>query len=362
MGYGNGETTQIRVGVEGVKVTTNAQTDGPNITLGHSSNVIAGDISTSVILGGGATAYNNVIGGDGSATINTITPNTTYPGTGAHVSVIAGYDNVAGQISSKIISDHSYTALTTTGAGHNAIYGGTSHMIDGASSYSMVAGGQSNKIIGGFGSFVSGLRNEVRGTGSVAFGYDNVVTANGCVAFGTANTVNNIYARADGSTNTAAGNFSYAAGNYAHARTVSQRTFTGGRIAALGDAQISVLEMHRVTVDATTVTLGVLNSNTSHQLLINQSVAFELLIVARVAGGSDTSAWKITGMARRGASGTPVLVGTSVTVLGTDAGASVWTVTVTADSAGGLNTRITGEAGKTIRWVQRMTLAEVLAA
>lgn len=170
-----------------------------------------------------------------------------------------------------------------------------------------------------------------------------------------------LFAQAYGSTNTAAANFSKVEGNYAHARTVGQHAMATGRFAALGDAQTSVVEMYKQTTDAITTTLGMLQSTTSHKLLENQTAAFTVLLVARVVGGTDSTAWEIKGLAKRGATGNTTFVGTpTVTSLGADAGAATWTAAVAGDSAGGLNVRITGEAGKTIRWVQRMTLTEVM--
>lgn len=354
-------STQLLEKVKGKDVVTNAQTDGVSTTMGHATNKIADDISTAVILGGGSTGYNNVIGGAGAATVNTVTPNDTIAGTGAHVSVVGGYDNVAGQLSSKIIADHSYTEFGTgTSGGHNAIFGGANHVAKESAKFSMIAGGQQNEVSNQY-AFATGYLNKVSGQSSFASGDHNTVSGNGAKASGTTNTVSGLYAEAHGSTNTAAANFSSAKGNYANSRTVSQEAMTGGRFAALGDAQTSVMEMHKQTTDAIATTLGVLGSNTSHQLLFNQSVAFSVLLVARVVGGTDCAAWKIEGLAYRGATGNTILVGTpTITSLGVSAGASAWAVAVTGDSAGSLNVRITGEASKTIRWVQRMTISEVM--
>jgi hypothetical protein len=353
---GVNNTTQLAERVKGTDVVTNAQTDGVNTKMGHSTNAIANDVSTSVILGGGSTGYNNVIGGDG-ANVNTTTPNTTTTGTGAHVSVVGGYDNSAGQLSSKIISDRSKTEIG--GAGHNAIYGGANHIIKSTAKFSMIAGGQENELSNQY-TFATGYLNKVSGQSGFASGDHNNVTGNFSKASGTTNTVSGIGSEVHGSTNTASGNYGSAKGNYAHSRFVGQHAFTGGRFTALGDAQTSVMEMHKQTTDATATTLGVLGSNTSYQLQFKQSVAFSILLVARDTAGTDTASWEIKGMARRGETGNTVPVGATITSLGADAGTTAWVVAVTGDSAGGLNVRITGEAGKTIRWVQRMTLTEVM--
>lgn len=333
---------------------------GPNtIIAGHAANAIASDVERSIILGGGTSTYNNVVGGDG-ANVDTTTPNTTQTGTGAHVSLVGGYDNSAGQLSSKIISDHAKTE--PGGSGHNAIYGGSGHVVKSTAAWSIVAGGIDN-VMQGIYSLVSGARNTVSGTSSAAFGADSTVSSNYSFALGTGNTVSGIGAVAYGSTNTAAGHYGAATGNFAHSRFASQRAHTAGRFAALGDAQVSDMQMHKATTDATTTTLGIILSSTSYQLQPNQSAAFEALIVARVAGGTDTAAWKVTGCYRRGATGTPAAVGTpTITSLGADAGAATWAVAMSSDSAGGVNVRITGEVGKTIRWVQRVSFSEVIAA
>jgi hypothetical protein len=344
--------------VKGKRTDYNATTGEANITFGHETNAIASDVKNSVILGGGATGYNNIIGGDGATTVNTVTPNAVAEGTVANASVVGGYDNVAGSLSSKIISDHSYTEIG--GNGHNAIYGGANHIIKSTAEYATIGGGKDN-ILRGAGEFASGLRNDVSGTGSVAFGSDNVVSNNGGFAWGAANTVSGGYSEAKGSTNTAAGSFTSALGNYAHARTVSQQALTGGRFAALGDAQTSVIEMHRATTDANRVFLGILGSNNSHKMLPNQSAAFRVLLVARVVGGTDSAGWDIKGLAMCNSSGGSTIIGTpTVTSIGASAGAAAWLAEVFADSTGGINIAITGEAGKTIRWVQRMTIAEVM--
>ena len=223
----------------------------------------------------------------------------------------------------------------------------------------MIAGGQTNEV-SGYGGFATGIRNKIGGQGSAGFGYDNIINANGGFAVGAANTIDNIFGFAFGSTNKAAGNFSKAEGNYAHTRFVGQQTFTGGRFAALGDAQTSVMEMHKQTTTGTGTILGVIGSSTSYQLQPNQSVTFTALVVARDTAGTDTASWEIKGMARRGETGSTVPVGVVINSLGKDVGANAWQISaVTGDSAGGLNVNIVGEAGKTIRWVQRMTLVEV---
>lgn len=338
-----------------------AHAGGESIRLGTASygSGITSDVTRSVLLSPGCTGYNNIIGGDGTGTVGTTTPNVGTAGTGAHASIIGGYDDVAGSLSSKIIADHSYTEVG--GEGNNAIFGGANHIARSTAKFAIVAGGDQNEVSGEY-SFATGYKNKAQAHSSFVFGNNNVASGAASGATGAANTVSGAYAQAHGSTNTAEGPYSQARGNYAHSRTAGQQALSGGRFAALGDAQTSVLEMHRVTTDATTTTLGIINSTTSHKLLPNQAVAFSCLIVARDTAGTDAAAWKIEGLGTRATGNVLFPTAATVTVLGASAGAATWTAVMGTGSDGGLNTRITGEAGKTIRWVQRMTLAEVLGA
>lgn len=345
-----------------VHKVTNASTNGPNVTIGglNTGAAISSDVSNSVILNPGSTGYNNIVGGDGALTVDTVTPNVVITGTGANVSVVGGYDCVAGQLSSKIISDHSYTEYGTgTSQGHNAIYGGAGHVIKESANFSMIGGGK-DIIVGGAGSFATGITNVANGIGSFVSGALTTVSGNYSAAHGTGHTVSGVGCWAHGSINTAAQNFSSATGNFSHARFVGQQAHTAGRFAVTGDAQTSVLQMHRATTDATTVTLGMLGGNTAYQLQPNQSGIFKVQLVAREVGSTNTAAWEITAAYSRGATGSPVAIGTAtVTAIGASAGAATWVAGITTDSIGGINVRITGEVGKTIRWVQRFTAAEV---
>ena len=340
------------------EVVTNAQTDGKNTIFGHATNQIADDVSTSVILGGGSKNYNNIIGGDG-ANVGTTTENTTAAGTGAHVSVVGGYDNSAGSLSSKIISDHSKTEVG--GDGHNAIYGGANHVAKSTASFSMVAGGQNNQV-GGYGGFVTGIRNVCSGQGSAVFGYDNECETNGGFIAGAANAIKSLFCTCFGSGNTveASSNFASVFGNHGVARFVGQQVFTAGRIAKSGDAQTSVMEMHKQTSNGTGTALGVLGSSSGYKLQPNQSVAFTALLIGRDSATTDCASFEIKGLATRGESGSSVVVNSTVNSIGASAGAAAWRISaVNGASDGGVNVYVVGEDNKVINWVMRITLVEV---
>jgi len=345
--------------VNGTDVVTNAQTDGINTKMGHATNAIADDVSTSVILGGGSTNYNNIIGGDGSLTVGTLTPNAVSAGTTANVSVVAGYDNVAGSLSSKIISDHSYTEVG--GLGHNAIYGGASHVVKNTANFAIIAGGNSNVVSGG-GAFVTGIRNDVGGAASCGFGQDNVVTGPYDFVTGANNVVSGSYAQAHGTYNQTVANYSKAEGYYARTSSYAQQALAGGRFTAVGDAQTSVIPLFRLTTSATVVYLGILNSNLSYMMEFNKSVSFTALVIARDAASTDSSGWEVKGVMCRGATGSSLPVGTpTITNIGASAGAATWVISsIGGDATGSINIKIAGETGKNIRWMCRLTISEVM--
>jgi hypothetical protein len=189
-----------------------------NVIHGHSTNAVASDISGAAIAGGGQTGYNNVIGGDGSATVGTATPNAASTGTGANYSAImGGYDNVAGGLASIITGFHNYTGTSST---HGTLSGG-SYLKVTAGDYNTISGGTLNEIggggsyatIGGGGSHVITLAAGQNGA-TIAGGFDNTVTArNGTVGGGALNTASGIAATVSGGqVNTASGAQSTVAG------------------------------------------------------------------------------------------------------------------------------------------------------
>lgn len=234
-------------------------TAGPNLVDGYSGNAVASDIGAATIGGGGAVNYENIIGGDGSATVNTATPNAASTGTGADYSVITGgYDNVAGGLASIISGFHNYTGVgsshgTISGGSiqaikageYNTIGGGTLHAIQGGTDNSTIAGGRSNSIniaagedngtIGGgqtnsvtarHGTVSGGINNTASGVGSTVAGGNNNTASGAQSAIG------------GGELHTSGGTGSYAAGGYNN--TLSATSARSDYSAILGSYQSSI--------------------------------------------------------------------------------------------------------------------------
>jgi len=168
-----------------------------NIIHGHSTNAVASDVSGAMIAGGGQTGYNNIIGGDGSVTVNTPTANTASTGTNANYSaIIGGYDNVAGGLATMLGGFHNYTGVGTT---HCTILGGSAIKIT-AGDYNTIVGGTLNTIQGGTDNCtIGGGRLNViniaggQDNGTIAGGQSNSVAArHATVGGGISNTADGV--------------------------------------------------------------------------------------------------------------------------------------------------------------------------
>jgi hypothetical protein len=85
----------------------------------------------------------------------------------------------------------------------------------------------------------------------------------------------------------------------------------------------------------------------------NTAYYFQMRVCAGVTGAANTKSWTVTGLITRGATvGTTAFIGTpTVTSDFASAGASAWTLAVTADTTNGcVKTTVTGAAATTIRW------------
>jgi hypothetical protein len=133
-----------------------------------------------------------------------------------------------------------------------------------------------------------------------------------------------------------------------------------------GASQAALLVLAKQTTDATATALtcdGAAAGSTNQVILPNNSAYyFRGEVVSGVTGGGNTKGWFIEGVIKRGAGvGTTALVGTpTVTSNYADAGASTWTIAVTADTTnGGLAITFTGQASTTIRTVCQIRTTEM---
>uniref|UniRef100_UPI0025850BFF hypothetical protein n=1 Tax=Pseudomonas sp. TaxID=306 RepID=UPI0025850BFF len=226
------------------------------------------------------------------------------------------------------------------GASYAAIVGGVGNWCPGV--YGFIGSGDGNTNSASYGVVVGGFRNST-GTGGYA-----------AVLGGASNYADGLYTTISG-------------GWYATTRGIyGAEARASGRFSAQGDAQRERFTLRRVTTDATATAVSADNTaaaSTNQVVLPNNSAyTFSARVVARQNTTGDCAAWEIKGLVRRGASAAAtVVVSSSQSSVGADAGAASWSVSTSADTTNGaLAITVTGEAAKTIRWVADVQTVEVV--
>jgi hypothetical protein len=385
-----------------------------NLAQGNYSFVGGGQLNSasgafaqtySVIVGGysnTASGYHNFIGGgfsnSGTSITAVTTQSATMNGTTAVTLAATNASIRVGQfISGTSISDRTYvaaisgTSLTLSQAAsgsststlsfftpHGVVVGGGNNQATG--SYSFIGGGgdagtaaNRNVASGDWSTVGGGFRNVASGQYSfIGGGFTNTASNQGSVVSGTSNTASAITAVVAGGTNNVAnGQYSAVLGGYqgttrsingffAFPANVNPLGFTNGAI------QGGLLCLGRQTTDATATVLtsDAVAASTTNQVILpnNSAYFFRGEVVSGVTGGGNTKGWVIEGVIKRGANAaSTTLVGTpTVTSSFADAGASAWTIAVTADTTnGGLAVTFTGQAGTTIRTVAQIRTTEM---
>ena len=195
------------------------------------------------------------------------------------------------------------------------------------------------------------------GTSTVVGGYGNVASGTGSFIIG-------------GWGNTTSGTYSGVVGLEADSALFGKFAHASGRFTTTGDAQYGRFILRRGTTTTAPVVLTTNNSpaGVTNQIILpdNSAQAFTGIIIARqqAAGGSDYAAWEIKGAILRGANAASTTLGSfNINKLSATAGASAWTIGLSADTTnGGLAITATGAAATNIRWVATVQTAEVIYA
>jgi hypothetical protein len=213
-----------------------------------------------------------------------------------------------------------------------------------------VASGSYSSVLAGRNSTASGTDCHSIGAGCNSSGTGSIALSYNAVSSGT---VSGVLGGSRGTARGIAGNTVFAASNTPIA-DVS------------GNTQAALLVLGRQTTDATATVLASDGSTiaATNQITLpnNSAYYFTGEVIAGVTGAGNTKGWEISGVIKRGAGvGTTALVGSpTVTSLYADAGASTWTVAVTANTTlGCLTITVTGQASTTIRWVAQVRTTEM---
>jgi len=395
----------------GVVTGTGCQASGFGSFVGSGNGVLASGLAASAVGGQQNTSsgYFSFVGG---GMLNSTTSNstvTTQSGTmnGTTAVTLSGSNaniKVGQLITGTSIASYTYVAAisgTSLTLSQNAS-GSSTSTLSFYTPHGIVVGGGNNQATGSY-SFIGGggdagtaaNRNVVSGDySSVVGGRGNTASGNGCFVggggygFGVTfpNTSSNVAsAVVGGLNNTASGqgtfvgsgylntaNGTYSSivgGSYGTTRLISGNTVfsaTNNQLGPQGSFQAALLVLYAATTNATATVLTSDNgagSGTNQVILPNNSAyTFKGTMIANVTGGGDTSSWEFRGAIKRGANAAATsLVGTPrIDNIGYDAGATLWSFTLTADTSnGGLAVTVTGLAGTTIRWVAKIETTEV---
>jgi len=382
---------------------------------GNANAISAGTILVYTAIVGGnsntANGFYNFIGGGftnsgtsitavttQSATMNGTTA-VTLSGSNANIKVgqyisgtSIGSDTYVAAISgtsltlSKVATGSSTSTLTFY-TPHGVVVGGGNNQATG--SYSFIGGGgdagtagNRNVASGDWSTVGGGIRNVASGVGSFVggggtYGVGNIGSntasnSGSCVVGGFNNTSSGfISSLVGGNSNTANSQYCFIGGGAAG----TTRSIVGNHVFpacdppiafASGVSQAALLILGRQTTDATptVLTSNASAATTNNQVILpnNSAYFFRGEVISGVTGGGDTKGWTIEGVIKRGANAaSTALVGTpTVTSSFADAGASTWTIAVTADTTnGGLTVTFTGQAATTIRTVAQIRTTEM---
>lgn len=221
----------------------------------------------------------------------------------------------------------------------------------GASGTNAIAIGYQTKVTGG--------------AGAAAIGYGPVASGNSSIAIGYYSTASGVQSFAFGYVATASATYAMAFGPRSSAAQIGKQAFASGCYVNNGDAQSGKMVLRTsTTTDAVTVLTsdGAASGTTNQVVLPNDSTfSFSILVVARRTDVDNESAgYKFEGVIDRntGAATTAIVGTVAKTVLAEDS--TAWDCNVSADTTnGGLKIEVTGEAGKTIRWVATVWTSEV---
>lgn len=213
----------------------------------------------------------------------------------------------------------------------------------------------------------SGNESHAEGSASTASGLRSHAEGQQAVASGD-------YSHAENFLTTSSGLASHAEGAYSVASRWAQRARAGWRFTSPGDAQVGEMSLLRETINATPTLLianadvgAILTGTGINVLTLPTSRAFQLKI-STVARRTDVqgemAGWTWEGLVGRDATGNARIIGTPVMAAWGDAPATdPWDAAVSINTTDAANNyvavTVTGQAGKTIRWVSRMEWIEV---
>lgn len=253
-----------------------------------------------------------------------------------------------------------------------AASGGNSHAEgdDGTTASGSAAHAEGRKTqASGIASHAEGIESVASGDGSHAEGHQSSATGFCAHAEGVGTIASGHSSHAQGNRTIAAGLGSSAHGLAAKATRKGQLAQGGDIFVEAGDAQSSVMTLMAYTDGSTPRPMTADGRNLVYAgegtsvftMAAGATAMFELLVAAHSRGSEVAAGWKIKGMIARAApSGNARLVGVCSLERWADSSAETWSVSIEADVVNQcLKVMVTGEDGREIGWICRLTTAEL---
>lgn len=236
--------------------------------------------------------------------------------------------------------------------GYSVIAGGSDNRT--SNSYSVVMGGQSNTASNAWSIVGGGDLNTASGNRSIVCGGgSNTASAQSSTVSG-------------GSNNEASGSYSMIPGGFrAKATRQGELSHSAGMFNSLGDAQHTILIGRKITNDNSQQILtlnGLAPSGTTNIFNIPAQTcwAFDVKVSAYNLTNNQAAWWILKGGIRRNNTNITTLIGNVVSDSGIESSLATSAVSVVADDVNeALEIRVSGVAGKNIRWVGVVDFSQV---
>lgn len=338
-----GTTAQITVtnggggGTPTISLPTAVQFGASHTFSGTNNAIMGGDTNTNTgtraFIGGGqahtaSSTDSAIIGGN----FNNITSGTRGVIAGGATNSLSGNNTDCG------IFAGSSNSISSTSE-QSVLLGGSTNTITAGADYSAILGGTVNTITatGGDNAILAGAINTISGSAS-----DSAVLA------GITNTI------------TTGANSAIVHGIYAKADKYCQKVHASGRFTVVGDAQASDFVMRKQTTNSTPAEMFLNGSSLRMTIPSDSTWGFDIMVVARRTDADNESAFYRFEGAIDNNAGTTALVAAVVAATPIEDTAA-WACAVTADDTNdALIITVTGENSKTINWVARVSLVEVI--
>lgn len=284
-----------------------------------------------------------------------------------------GYVGPANWDDANVGIDSFATGLNTRASGVQSFAEGESSSATGAKSAAFnnfTSATGANSHAEGDSTTASGQSSHAEGTSTTASGHSTH-------AEGHSTTASDTGAHAEGVSTTASGYASHAAGKDALAPRALQKSHSGGKFVANGDAQHCEMSLRGITSNNTPYALRTNNVGSSQPitltgvqtnvLTITASRAYKLKIEAvarRTDAQGEMAGFSWDGLVGRDSTGSARIIGTPTEAAWGDTPATdAWVLAVSINTTDATDNyvavTVTGETGKTIRWVAKAEWVEV---